>query len=457
MKRFARCLAFPFLLIGLLGLTGCAGRDYSVPDAGFMPEQAVLGAFSVDRGWWKAYADPQLDALVDRALRNNIDLAKSAISVNKALYQARYIGADLVPSFSSGANASSTTNTSTGVASRSFEASLSMSYELDLWARLRNAASAQAWEYMATVEDREAARLALINNVVTTYYNLQYLHQAREITAQSLAFFENLVRIVDEKHRVGSVDGLEPTTARQSLLAARNSLMDLETQAKTAEQTMRNLLNLTPQDALLLEYFDLMSVPAVPVDLSVPVAALGLRPDVRAAEYRIQRSFKDWEASRESLYPSVTIGGSLSVSSGSASTVFDVPLLGGSVKINVPFLQYNKLRWNIKTSEASFDEAQLNFSQKVHTALGEVDTNYFAYQQSLTLLENIILKHEADAQISAYRETRYNVGADELRDWLQARNTENDSMLSVLQAKQNVIGYENAIYQAMGGRLSSSF
>lgn len=441
----------------MLMLSACAGRDYVLtePDAmGIVPETSLLAEYKVDQAWWKAYNDPQLNSLVELALERNIDLAKSALTVSKAYYQARQAGADLVPTPSGSLGAGATANTKRGSTNRSWDTSLNVSYEIDLWQRMQDTASAQEWEYRASTEDRESARQALINSVVDAYFNLLYLRQSLEVTSRSFEFYKQLGNIIDIRYNAGKVDGLEPITARQSLLAAQNSITDLHTQIRNAEQTLRDLLNLPPDAALPLpSTFDLLAVTLPSIDLNVPVAALSLRPDVKAAEYRILKSFRNQSAAQSSLYPSITIGTSLNVSSDSAGTLFDIPLLGGTIKINLPFLQWNKLRWNIRSSEADFETARLNFTQTVTTALNELDTFYFSYANTLSLLDNLLKKHEADAQISAYREQRYQLGADELKNWLEARRTENDSMISALKAKYDTIRYENAVFKALGGRL----
>lgn len=449
-SRLFRSLLLPALPV-LLG--ACAGRDYVMPPAGLMTETELEAEWSVDRAWWKAYRDPALDALVDTALRNNVDLAKSAIAVNRALYQARQAGADLAPEFSGGGDAATNVNAKTGDSSESYGSNLGISYELDLWRKLRNAASAREWEYKATEQDRESVRLALINNVIDAYYNLQYVRQAHEVTRRSIEFYEELYRIVNDKYRAGKVDGLEPITAEQSLLAARNNLMELERQRKTGEQTLRDLLNLGPDAALDIPAVDLLTVRPPEPNLDAPLSVLGLRPDVRAAEYRIQEAFRNWEADKAGLYPSVTLGGSLSVSSNSVDTLFNAPFLGGTLKINLPFLQWNKVRWNVRISETQFEERKLDFARTLTTALNEVDAYWYGYENAVALLANMERKHEADVRIGVYRETRYNLGADELKDWVQALNTANDSMLSVLKGKYTVIEYVNAVFQAMGGRL----
>lgn len=114
--------------------------------------------------------------------------------------------------------------------------------------------------------------------------------------------------------------------------------------------------------------------------------------------------------------------------------------------------QWNTIRWNIKISEADFESAKLDFTQAVTSALNEVDTVYFSYANAQRSLENTLSKHQKDVRIGEYYQTRYDLGAAELKDYLDALNTADNSMLSALEAKYRVIRYENQIYKAMGGR-----
>ena len=426
----------PCTLLCLI-LAGCATQTTTIPDLGVIPQQTIVAGYKIDSEWWKTYHDDNLNQLVQLALENNIDLKKSAITVNKALYEANLLGQNLVPEFSGSLGASVSNNTKAGQTSHNYSSELGVSYEIDLWRKLSNAASAQEWEYKATQQDMETTRLVLINNVVDSYFHLVYLNQAIHVTEQNIGFYSQLLQIINNKFTSGKVDALEPLTAEKSLLAAKNSLMTLENNRKTVEQTLRNLLNIRPRDKLDIKTADILMTPATGVDLNVPISALGLRPDVKAAEYRIQSSFLDWESVKASVYPSVTIGSTLSTSSNKSGSMFNVPFLGGSVQINLPFLQWNKIKWNIKISEADFENAKLNLTSSVNTALNEVDTYYYAYQKSVSLLDNVSRKYDTDAKISVYNRMRYEAGAAELKDWLEAKSAENTSMLSLLEAKYN--------------------
>ncbi len=446
----------PAILLCAL-LAGCATKTAEIPDSGLISQQAIAEQYQIDREWWKIYGDPKLNSIVDSALANNIDLRKSAINVNKALYHANLLGEDLIPSFYGSAGAGAEKNLKEGITTHTYNAQLGASYEIDLWRKLRDAASAQEWEYKATQLDLEASKLALINNVVDTYFHLVYLNNAIKITRQNIDFYSRLLTISNHKHNVGTVDVSEPLNADKSLLSSQNNLKLLESERKQVEETLRNLLNLRPEDPLGIVRDSIMDVPLTDVDLNVPIAALGLRPDVKAAEFRVQSAFLDWESAKAELYPSITIGSTLSVSSRKARTMFNAPMLGGVINLNLPFLQWNKLRWNILLSEADFESARLGLTSAINTALNEVDTHYYTYQKIRAQLDIHHKKYRNDVKITQYNHHRYKVGTYELKDWLQAKCSENQELMTLLEAKYRAINEENAIYKALGARIVSGY
>ena len=447
--------ATPLLCAALLLVSGCATRDYQIPSQGILSESQIEENFRIDREWWKQYHDPSLDRLVATALERNIDLARSAVTVNKALYQARQFGADLVPTFSGSGSAGSRTALDTGTATRSFDASFGLAYELDLWGRLRDSTSAQVWEYHATTQDREATKLALINSVVNTWYSMAYTSRALELSRESLGYYERLLRIMQEKFRSGQTDGLDPAQTEQSLLAQKTTVLTLEEDLRTEKQTLRDLLNLRPDEELDLPLPDLLAVKVPPVDLNVPVAALGARPDVNAAEYRLLSSFRNESAARADLFPSLTIGGTLGASASSGSDLFRSSFINGLISLNLPFLDWNRVKWNVKIAEADFEDARLAYEKSVTGALNEVALYYSSLENAEQQFENIQKKYDADRRVEAYRKARYEQGADELKDWLEALKALNDSRLAVLERKYGIISASNAVWQAMGGRIFS--
>ena len=158
------------------------------------------------------------------------------------------------------------------------------------------------------------------------------------------------------------------------------------------------------------------------------------------------------EAQQRSWYPSITLGASLSTSSSKVRTLFDIPFLGGTAQINLPFLNWQTLKWEDKTAEANFDSAKLSFEQALTTALNEVNTNYLQYQNAENTLENLQKRYALDQKNSRYYQVRYQYGKNELNDWLTALNSEYSSAQSLLNQRYEVLKYENMVYKAMAGR-----
>lgn len=446
------------LAIGLsVLLAGCANLDdsYKTSQQDFQQYEELTKQYHIQENWWTLYHDPQLNQLVQQALENNKDLAKAAIAVNTALYNANLIGANLVPSFSGSLSSSASKNINTGGNSTiSHGGSLNVSYTLDLWRRLADASSAAEWRHAASEQDLEAARISLINSVITTYYQLGYLNDAIDTVNKTINYYSEINRIMQNKFLQGVADRASSDQAQQAVLTARNTLINYQTQKKTTEATLRNLLNLKPNDSLPATYPHILNVKNVGINLNVPLSAIANRPDVKGYQYRLNSAFKDAKAMQKSWFPTITLGGSLGSSGNKIDNAFNTPIAGGTVGISLPFLSWNTVKWNVKISESAYDLALVNFEQSITKALNDIDTNYFAYNQARQNFANLKQTYDYNKRITQYYKNRYDAGISELREWLNAASTERNSELSILNAKYNLIQSENAVYSAMGGYYS---
>ena len=169
-----------FLSLALvLVLSGCAVKNIDENYKQILLEDNVSRELNLDTSWWKQYQQSYLDELVELALKNNTNLAKAAINVNKALAQAGVLQANLIPSFNAGFEATSSKNIKEGGAvTRSFGSSIGLSYELDLWQKLANSKDAAMFEARATKFDLEASKLSVINSVADAYFQILYLNES---------------------------------------------------------------------------------------------------------------------------------------------------------------------------------------------------------------------------------------------------------------------------------------
>ncbi|AFU18407.1 toxin/drug exporter TdeA [Actinobacillus suis] len=447
-----------------LALSACStnmSKDGSLEQAQatYQQYQEITKQFQINEQWWRGYNDNQLNTVIDQAIANNLDLAKSAIAVNKALYNANLVGANLVPTFSGSGSTSaskgvgSTSNqVSTGVSTISNKAAFNLSYTLDLWRRLADTASAAEWEHKATIEDLKSARLSLINSVVTTYYQIAYYKDAISVIERTIKNYEQISRILNNKLAAGAIDRLAVEQAQQATLNARNNLIAYRTNLKTAEQTLRNLLNLKPNQSLPSRYPSILAVKLQGVDLNVPVSAIANRPDVTARLNRLQSAFNSLTATEKSWFPTVTLGASISGNTAKAYNVADNPVGNGVLSFDLPFLDWNRVKNNVKISESDYMTAKLNYEQTLTSALNEIDTHYYTYEQARSSYATLQKAYEHDKRISTYYKNRYEQGASEFREWIAAMNTELSSQLSILNQKYTILSGENTVYQSMAGK-----
>lgn len=439
----------------ILGSCSNLKKDYQKIDSEIETyKELSKNYYNIDSKWWESYGDEQLNNLIELGLKNNSDLAKAAININKALYQAKIIGSDLVPEFSVNLGSSASKNIESGGNSNiDHSGSFNISYEVDLWQRLRDMKDAQEWEYKATIEDYEKTKLTLINSIIDSYFSIIYLENYIEINKNMSKNYLDIEKIVENKLRYGTVDILDKKQAEREVIRSNNTLISYEKDKKEQESLLRNLLNLKPDDELKIEYRDILKVKNLGVNLDVPLNVVASRPDIKAYEYRLKNAFKDAVASEKQLYPNITISSALSSSSDKFNNTLKTPVALGSVSINLPFLNWNEIKWNIKISRAEYEEAKLNFQQGIVTALNEIDYNYFLYvkeQKNYINLKNI---NEYDNEIAINYERKYENGKVELREWLLSLNDEASSRLNIINSKYQLIKIENIIYQSIGGMI----
>jgi outer membrane protein TolC len=188
------------------------------------------------------------------------------------------------------------------------------------------------------------------------------------------------------------------------------------------------------------------------VNLDVPLSVLANRPDLRAAEFRLLKAFKNVAAAEKAWLPDISLSSALDISGPNVGQLLTQQTGGLSLSIALPFLQWNSVYWNLRVSETEFESVRLDFEKALITALNEVETYGRAYQNSLRVLSNLEKKQAYDLNVSRYYRQRYESGAGELSDWLSALNTLNSSRLTLLNSRYQTLQYENMVYKALAGR-----
>ena len=440
------------IILAAFLLGGCAVTQINENYEQILLKEGASADIRINREWWTGYGQARLNELISLALKNNIDLAKSAVAVNKALAQAGVLQADLVPSFSANLGAQTGKNIKTGGSwSESYKSGISLSYEIDLWRKLTNSADAAMWEANATKYDLEAARLALINSIADAYFEAKYQKESINLYEKTLKNYEELESIVKAKFELGKEEELSLKQIKSSVISAKNRILNAAKSLDAAEKTLRNLLNVRPEFDLNLSG-NLSDISPQGVNLNVPLYVIGSRPDLQAAISRIKEALLGVKVSEKNFYPSITVGAGLSGSGDSASEGLKLNFLSGNIAINLPFLNYSKLKSKLKISELEFETMKLNYAQTLTTALNEIDASYKNLQKDEAVLLNLNENLRNLSSISDIYKLKYDYGKTELKNYLEAQNSLLEGRTSLLAQKYKILQDEIGIYKATAGK-----
>jgi len=455
----------PLALAALLMLGGCASTLNSLfrPPALKIPAQYTqAGAVSttvssatpaaVGTPWWTRLNDPVLDQLVADVLARNNNLAAATIRVRRAQLQAGLADQALQPALA-GSASMGTRRSLEGDASssRSSGVTLSASYEIDLWNKLGSQREVARWEALASEQDRQSTRLALVATTARLYWQLAFVNQRLAANTQSIGYAQTTYQLVQMQYRAGAASGLEVAEAQQALASQQASQSALQQQAVEARTALALLLDNAPgsQAASNPAALPVGELPALQAGL--PASLLARRPDLRAAELRLRESFSKIDATRASYYPALSLTGSLGTSSAQLTNLLQNPVAALGLGVTLPFLQRTNMQLSIKVSETQYEEAVINFRQTLYTALGDVD-NALSSRQQLAL-QATRLEESLQAARTAERlyEARYRAGAAALKAWLDAQEKRRSADIALADNRLARLNSQLALYQALGG------
>lgn len=439
-----RILSIVFLIL----LSGCAvkNRDLIVLDIN-QTEQV-----KIDEKWWLGYNEPVLNELIDKALRENIDISKAILNIRKALARVGVSEAAQQPTLgaSFGANTSRNLSINDSFASR-YSNNFTLNYELDIWGKLANETEALKFEASANKWDKKALELSVINSVIDSYFHILYLNESLKLYTQNLKNYNDLLEISNIKVKNGKDEAISLKQIKSQILNIQNRIINANISLDNAKQTLRNLLNLRPDYEF--EFKDSLDVELIGVNLDVPIYAISNRPDLNAAIDRINSALLDVKVSKKSFYPSISLGASLSDSDDKFNKSFGFNILGGNVSINLPFLNYKRLKQNLIISEVVFESMKLEYEKTLTSALNEINTAYKQLKNDKILYKNYKTQINNYEDISEIYRLKQEYGKIEMRDYLNAKNNEIEAKITLINQKYKILSDENMIYKAMAGKI----
>lgn len=376
-----------YLFFSALVLGGCSlAPDYQRPVAE-LPEtwQAApaQGQNIPAERWWTLYRDATLDRLVEEALTYNQDLALATARLDEARALARVADSQLVPAVDAAfqrdrtrRSDSTATRFPGSLENNNYRGQLNVSYELDLWGRLRGSAKAAQAELLATAAARETVRIALTAGVAQSYYSLISLDLQVAATRKSLELRQDNLRLQRVRADAGLINDFSLRQLEAEVAAAQAQLPELERRRTSEELALGVLLGRNPR-ALLGQPVDRTVgnetpvTPVVPPDL--PSALLLRRPDVVAAEQRLIATNARIGVARAALFPQIGLSGYLGSESAELASLFTGPARIWQLGFGLaqPIFQGGRLFGEIEAVEARERQAIAQYQKTLQTAFRE--------------------------------------------------------------------------------------
>ncbi|SMG59457.1 efflux transporter outer membrane subunit [Paraburkholderia susongensis] len=459
-----RSVFLPVLVLVLVGLGGCLlGPNYVRPTvetpATFRFESGEAAEIA-NAAWWEQFQDPVLNELIATALADNKDIKIAAARVDQFLGQFVTTRAGLFPQVSAGVQAGRERESQSGPIPlpaglppvfNDFQQTLSASWEIDLFGKVRRETEAARASLLASEEGRRAVILSLVASVATAYINLRSLDQQLAIAKATTASRLESVNVFTLRFKGGDVSQMELAQSQSEYEASAATIPQLEAQIAQQEDALSVLMGHNPGDILRGRQLSELAIPVVPAGL--PSDLLERRPDLLQAEQNLVAANALIGAARALYFPSISLTGLFGSASGEFSNLFKGPAkiwtYAGS--LTVPIFTAGSISGQVKQAEAQQQQALFQYQQAIQVAFQEVDDALVGLQKSREQL--MVLGRQVDAlrDYAKFARLRYEGGYTSYIEVLDAERSLFNAQLSYTQTTGTVFSSVIALYKAMGG------
>lgn len=449
-------------LTGLL-LSACAlGPDYARPPLEIpaaYPSAAALDAPGSDRdlAWWGLYRDPTLQALIAEALTRNLDLRMAVARVEQARALRGSTRLTLLPQISAEAGVEreqlSVDAIGSGERLRTTEsAGLGLSWELDLWGRLRRENEAAQAELLAAEHAQRGVQVSLVAQVATAWFSLASLDEQLAVTRATAVTREQFLELTRAQFERGVVSGLDVATAEAQLAQARVSIPEFERQLAQTGHALSLLLGRNPG---AFEPPDLQTTAAMnpPVPPGLPSRLLERRPDILQAEQALVAANARIGSAKAALFPTLSLTGSFGSLSAAMTDLFSSGAETWSLGVGLlqPLLDADRNGYRVDLADARKAEALAAYEKAVRNGFREVADALVA-RHKLGEIERAQQQLVAAQQRAEEIATaRYKGGYSSYFDVINADRDLFNAKLALAAARLNARLASVELYRALGG------
>jgi multidrug efflux system outer membrane protein len=459
-----------FSIVAMLAvfLAGCAaGPNYRRPAVSPPPAfRGQLtppdGASLADAKWFEVFKDEQLQGLIRTALEHNYDMREAVARVEAAQAGLGITRSNQYPTVAAGADITAVRSARNGsfVVPAGFQqdrtfgtvSAALLSYEVDIWGRLRRETEAARADLLATEEGRRVVSMTLVSDVATSYFNLLELDLELEIARRTLATRQDSLRVIQTRQSRGLASLLDVRQAEQLVQVAAEAVPIAEQRIEQTENQIRLLVGDYPGPVERNRGLtDQQLPPQVPAGL--PSSLLERRPDIGAAEQNLIAANATIGVAKAAYFPQISLTGLFGFQSSQLSSLFTGPakVWQFTPQVTQPIFTGGRLKSNVRLAGAQQQIALVQYERSIRTAFREVADALVDYQKVREIrgAQETLVATLQDRSRLAYR--RYQGGVDTLLDALDADRDLFDAELRLAQVKRDELVSVVQLYRALGG------
>lgn len=455
----------------IIFLTGCTvGPNYQRPVV--QTPQAFRAASQlheaeaasiVDLKWFEVFQDQKLQDLVRTALVQNYDLREAVARVEASRANLGITRSEQYPNFAADGNLETNRASRNGQLplSKSFVPSQNrtfgtaaldlLSFEVDIWGRLRRATEAARAGLLGAEENRKAVITTLVSDVATSYFSLRELDYELEISNRTLTTRRESLELIRTRQGGGVATLLDLRQGEQLVYTASETIPTLQQQIEQTENQISLLLGNNPAPVTRGLSLTDQALPDVPPGL--PSALLERRPDIREAEQNLIAANAEIGVARAAYFPKLSLTGYLGGQSNALSSLFSGSsgIWNLTPQVTQPIFTAGRIKSSVKLTEAQREGALIQYEKTIQTAFTEVSNALIAHQrvQESRLQQELLVAALEDRTRLAY--VRYRGGVDTLLNALDADRDLFQANLTLSRIRLNEILAVVQLYKSLGG------
>jgi len=456
-----RRITFGIAILVLITQQACfVARDYTRPEMfgeiGFRTDTATMDTLTMATiAWRDFFIDPILQAYIEEGLQNNLDIRTALTRIDAAEAWLRQGKAGYLPTLNADASVShfefSENGQSRGGSNNLFELGAGLSWEIDVWGKIRSTRRAYQARYLQSQAAHQAVKTRLIAGVATLYYDLLAIDEQMDITRATIENRKRSLQTAIALKNAGSGTEADVKQTEAQLYTTQAILIDLNKQVRLYESALSLLLGSSPRP-LARNSFDDQIVDTVLIT-GVPLQLLGNRPDILAAEYNLINAFELTNVARSNFYPSLTLSASAGLQSLELQNFFSLNSLFANVVggLAQPVLSGRRIRTQYEVAQAEQEQARLYYLKTFLTATAEVSDALYSFDATTRKIEVKQKEYEAYNDAVRYSEALVNNGLANYLQVLIARERSLASSLTLAENKATRLKYLVQLYEALGG------